>query len=180
MLGVPGLDPIGLVHALFASGALVLGLSVLLGRKGTRRHRRLGRLYLLAMVLLNATALMIYDLFGGFGPFHWGVFLSVAMLGAGFVPVFMRRPRESWTRLHATFMCWSYLGLVAAFLSEIAVRVPGLGFGPAVIAATGVTVIVGGMLIHTRVPPIAAAFAKTVRNDTLGEPMNDASRPQSG
>jgi hypothetical protein len=95
MFGVPGLDPLGLVHALFGLTALVLGLSVILGRKGTRLHRRLGRDYLLAMVLLNATALAIYDLYGRFGPFHWAALGSLATLGAGFVPVFLRRaPRQ--------------------------------------------------------------------------------------
>lgn len=165
MPDIPGLDPFGFVHTLLGLGALVLGLSVVLARKGTPGHRRLGRCYLLAMVLLNVTALMIYDLFGGFGPFHWAALLSAATLGAGFVPVFLRRPRASWTRLHATFMCWSYVGLVAAFLSEIAVRIPAIGFGPAVIAATGATVIGGGILIQTRVPSIVAALAKPAPHD---------------
>lgn len=176
MFGIPGLDPLGLVHALFGLTALVLGLCVVLGRKGTRPHRRIGRCYLLAMVLLNGTALAIYDLYGRFGPFHWAAVVSLATLGAGFVPVFLRRPRANWTILHATFMCWSYVGLVAAFLSEIAVRVPGIGFGPSVMAATAVTVVVGGILIHSRVPRIVAAVAKSGRHNMPLQPTSGASQ----
>jgi len=113
------------------------------------------------MLLLNATALMIYDLQGRFGPFHVASVISLATVGAGFVPVYLRRPRAAWMQLHATFMCWSYVGLLAAFISEVAVRVPGIGFGAAVIASTVVVVIAGAILIHTRVPRIVMALPKT-------------------
>lgn len=161
MFGIRGLDPFGLVHALLGVSALALGLAVLLRRKGTRVHRRIGQGYVLSMLLLNATALMIYDLFGRFGPFHAASVVSLATVGAGFVPVYLRRPRAGWMQLHATFMCWSYVGLLAAFISEVAVRVPGIGFGAAVIASTVVVVVAGAILIHTRVPRIVMAVGKT-------------------
>lgn len=127
-------------------------------RKGTRVHRRIGRGYVLSMLLLNITAMMIYDLYGRFGPFHVASVISLATVGAGYVPVYLRRPRAAWIQLHATFMCWSYVGLLAAFVSEVAVRVPGVGFGYAVVAATVVIVVGGAVLIHTRVPRILVAF----------------------
>ena len=160
MLGIRGLDPFGLVHSLLGVSALVLGLAVVLLRKGTRVHRRMGQGYVLSMVLLNATGLMIYDLYGRVGPFHVASAISLATVGAGFVPVYLHIPRAAWIRLHATFMCWSYVGLLAAFVSEIAVRVPGVGFGPAVIAATVLVVTGGAVLIHTQVPRISRAFVK--------------------
>jgi uncharacterized membrane protein len=159
MFGIRGLDAFGLVHALLGVAGLLLGLLVLLRRKGTGVHRRIGQGYVVSMLLLNATALMIYDLYGRLGPFHVASVISVATLGAGFVPVYFRRPQATWMQLHATFMCWSYVGLVAAFVSEIATRVPGVGFGVAVIAATVVIVAGGAFLIHTRVPRILVAFA---------------------
>jgi uncharacterized membrane protein len=158
MFGIRGLDPFGLVHALLGVAALILGLAVLLRRKGTPVHRIIGRAYVLSMLLLNTTALMIYDLYGRFGSFHVAAVISLATVGAGFVPVYLRRPRRAWMQLHATFMCWSYVGLLAAFVSEVAVRVPRVGFGSAVIAATMVVVAGGAVLIHTRVPRILAAL----------------------
>ena len=162
MFGIRGLDPFGLAHALLGVAALILGLALLLGRKGTPVHRRIGQAYVLSMLLLNITALMIYDLYGRFGPFHVASVISLATVGAGFVPVYLRRPRAAWIHLHANFMCWSYVGLLAAFVSEVAVRIPGGGFGFAVIAATAIVVAGGAVLIHTRVPRILAAFTTTV------------------
>ena len=161
MLGIQGLDTFGLVHSLFGVAALLLGLAVLLRGKGTRLHRRLGQGYVLSMLLLNVTALMIYDLFDGFGPFHVASLISLATVVAGFVPVYFHKPRAAWMQLHATFMCWSYVGLLAAFVSEIATRVPGVGFSTGVIVATAIVVLGGAILIHTRVPRIVAGFART-------------------
>jgi uncharacterized membrane protein len=158
MFGIRGLDPFGLVHASLGIAALILGLALLLLHKGTHVHRKIGQGYVLSMLLLNGTALMIYDLYGRFGPFHVASVISLATVGAGFVPVYLRRPRGSWLQRHATFMCWSYVGLLAAFVSEVAVRVPGVGFGFAVVAATAVVVAGGAVLIHTRVPQILVAF----------------------
>ena len=71
MFGIRGLDPFGLAHALLGVAALILGLALLLRRKGTPVHRRIGQAYVLSMLLLNITALMIYDLYGRSGRFTW-------------------------------------------------------------------------------------------------------------
>ena len=63
--------PMGFVHIVVALAALALGTAVIFSRKGTRKHRQLGRAYLVMMLALNGTALAIYELFGGFGLFHW-------------------------------------------------------------------------------------------------------------
>jgi uncharacterized membrane protein len=160
MLGIPGLDGLGLVHSLFGIAALLLGLLVLLCRKGTRYHRRIGQGYVLAMVLLNATALMIYDLYGRFGPFHVAALVSRATVVGGFIPAYLQRPRATWMRHHAAAMCWSYIGLLAAFVSEIATRVPGVRFGWGVVAATIGVVAVGAVLVRTRLPRILRAVAE--------------------
>ena len=154
MFGIQGLDVVGFVHTVFALAALLLGAAVLMLSKGTNTHRKLGLAYVLAMVSLNLTALWIFDLTGRFGPFHIAALISLATLVAGYTPARYRYPGE-WVELHGIFMGWSYVGLVAAFLAEIAVRVPGVGFSPGVIAATVISVIGGGLLIHMRVPALA-------------------------
>lgn len=126
MFGVPGLDPFGLIHAALGLLALVLGLAVVLQRKGTRLHRGTGYAYVSAMLLLNATALAIYDLYGRFGPFHGAALISLATVAAALVPAITRRPKGKWLNLHAEIMCWSYVGLVSAFLAEVSVRLPGI------------------------------------------------------
>jgi uncharacterized membrane protein len=162
MFGIRRPDGFGLIHSGFGLVALLAGLGVMTLRKGTRPHRRLGYVYAGSMLLLNSTALAIYDLFGRFGPFHFAALVSLATLSAGFVPVFLRRPRGAWIELHATFMSWSYVGLVAAFLAEVGVRVPGVGFGPAVVGGLVASMVIGAILIHTRVPRIVGRVSKSL------------------
>jgi uncharacterized membrane protein len=154
MLGIPGLDPFGLLHTAFGLIALLLGFWVVLQPKGTARHRRIGYAYVAAMLLLNASALAIYDLYGGFGPFHIAALVSLATIGTGLVPVITRRPRAGWLSLHAYFIAWSYVGLVSAFLSEIAVRIPGANIAVGAISATALGVAGGALLIHRSLPRV--------------------------
>ena len=50
---------LGLFLLLTAIAALLIGALVLFERKGTHRHRWLGRAYLVSMLALNFSALMI-------------------------------------------------------------------------------------------------------------------------
>lgn len=58
------MDLLGLTHTATATAALLLGPAVFFRRKGDRTHRRVGYAYVASMVILNVTALAIYDLFG--------------------------------------------------------------------------------------------------------------------
>jgi uncharacterized membrane protein len=160
MFGIRGLDAFGATHAAFGLVALVLGLGVILLRKGTAWHRRAGLLYAAAMLLLNVTALAIYDLFGGFGVFHVLALVSLVTLAAGVAPVWLRRPR-GWLEIHARCMSWSYAGLVAAFFSEVGARVPGVGFATGVIVPSVVVMLTGAVLIHRRVPRMVVRVPPT-------------------
>jgi hypothetical protein len=104
------------------------------------------------MVALNGTALLIYDLFGRFGPFHWLALASLATLLAGLVPAMRKRPRRSWLFYHAEYMSWSYVGLLAAAVSEVTTRWFHLPFGWTVVISSLVVFIGGGLVIRQRVP----------------------------
>jgi uncharacterized membrane protein len=175
LLARQGMTPLGWTHSATAAFALASGAAVLLATKGTRRHRQLGWVYVTSMVALNGTALLIYRLFGGFGPFHAFAILSLITVVAGAAAaVQARRFRgiralDSRTRAlerHYAWMTWSYVGLVAAALSEGATRLPlfrpqpgaGLGFGIGVGVATIVVVAVGAQLIRTRRDELLAPF----------------------
>ena len=153
---MPTLGQLHFVSALVALGA---GAFVLLDRKGTTRHRRVGWTYALAMLLLNATALLIYRLTASFGPFHVAALVSLATLLAGVVPMRRRCP-ANWLERHYFFMSYSYLGLLAAAVAETATRVPAIrafagGPTPAfwlVVALTSAMVfVVGGRIVRGRV-----------------------------
>lgn len=112
----------GAIHVAAAVAAMASGAATLLRRKGTRSHRFLGQLYLWSMVLLNGTAFMLRNLWGGWGPFHAAALLSLLTLLVGTIPVIRRKPADHWLERHAMWMAWSYAGLMAAAASEVATR----------------------------------------------------------
>ena len=144
---------LGITHTIFGLVALVSGLVVFLTRKGTGNHRTVGYVYVGSMLALNGGAFLIYRLYGRFGPFHVAAVISLATLAAGFVPLLLRRPAGRWLSYHYGFMSWSYVGLLAAAVAEVAVRVPGVrpsspaAFLGLVLGATILVMVGGGVLI---------------------------------
>jgi uncharacterized membrane protein len=143
---------LGLVHLLTALAAMFFGAAVIFNRKGTRKHRWMGRSYVAMMLALNVTALLNYELYGQFGPFHWMVLASLATIVAGWVPTWRKAP--GWIYRHAYFMAWSYIGLIAAAFAEVASRIPGWSFGPSVIISSVIVIVAGVWMMRNTVPHI--------------------------
>ncbi|MFZ1806499.1 MAG: DUF2306 domain-containing protein [Cyclobacteriaceae bacterium] len=148
----------GLVHVLTAIAAMVVGVWILIIRKGTRIHRLLGYFYFYLMLALNGTAFMLYGLFGTFGPFHVAAVASLITVLLGIVPAIRRKP--GWLFRHLTYMYYSIVGLYAAFVSETLTRIPQSPFFTTVIFASIATVIFG-ILIFKKMKPI---WLKELRN----------------
>ena len=134
-------------HIVSAISALIFGSCVLLARKGTRLHKQLGYAYFFNMLGLNITALFIYQLTGHFGPFHGAALASLLTLLAGFIPAYLHLPHGRWLEFHYEFMNWSYVGLIAAGVSEVSTRLPSTPFWPAVAASMLAVFWLGGMWI---------------------------------
>ncbi len=145
---------LGQVHLVLALTALVSGAGVVGMRKGTGVHRLVGFVYALSMFGVLGTALLIYNLTGGFGPFHVLALISLVTIVFGLVHVLLRRPKDGWIEFHAYWMSWSYVGLLAATASETLTRVPATPFWWAVLAASTVVVGVGAIVIYRNVPRI--------------------------
>jgi len=122
------------------------------------------------MVGVNATALCIYQLTGRFNLFHALALASLAMVGVGLAQV-VRRPRpRNWLWRHYQYMCWSFVGLLAATNNEAFVRIPFLAeltgrsiaalpmVTTAVLVAVCATIIVRRQnAMMTRYGPVASA-----------------------
>lgn len=164
-----GMSPIGTTHFVASVASVFLGAVVLLqGPKGGRRHRQVGWTYVVAMLTVNATAFMLYGLFGGFGPFHVAAIISLTGIIAGTVAARSARRarlaqqrfrRSNRVEVHFWWMTFSYVGLIAALASEAITRLPatraigggaGAIFGAAVGGATALVFAVGSYLIVTR------------------------------
>ena len=151
---------VSLLHMATAAIAIVAGLFVLLQVKGTRRHRRFGYVYVASMVTLNVSSFFIFRLTGEFSPFHVAAFLSLATVIAGFLPVYWRRPADGWLEVHFQFMAWSYIGLLAATASELAVRIPESPFWWAVIASSAVIIMAGALVLAHNRPKLLARYGR--------------------
>lgn len=57
----------GTFHLIVSIIAMISGMMVLCRPKGTKRHKQVGYIYVVAMLLVNLTAFMIYRLFWGGG-----------------------------------------------------------------------------------------------------------------
>jgi len=116
--------PVGQLHVGMALLALVLGPVMFLRRKGTLSHRVIGYVFVVAMLVVNITALTRYGLTGGFNFFHVAAILSLATLLPAIAFAWRARLTNS-RRAHIThgvLMSWTYFGLVMALVSETVTR----------------------------------------------------------
>ena len=113
----------GLIHLIVSIIALITGLVVLITTKGTKRHKQIGYIYAISMVILNITAFMIYKLFGKFGIFHWFALVSCLTLLLGIYPALVKN-FKNYLLVHFNYMYWSVVGLYCAFCAEILTRIP--------------------------------------------------------
>jgi len=114
----------GLIHFITSILALLLGTFILVLTKGTTKHKIIGRLYALTMLVVLITAFMTYRLFGTWGIFHWSAVISSLTLICGLIPILIKRPISNYKSLHYSFMYWSIMGVYGAFVSETLVRMP--------------------------------------------------------
>lgn len=147
-------DWLGLVHVLAAGTALGAGTAVAIARKGTVWHRRNGQVFALAMLVLNLSALGLYDLTGRVNLFHFFALASLFTVGMGVRAARLRFP--DWRRSHAYWMLWAYVGLLAATTSEVLTRLPiarssWTAFGITVGLASALTCLIGAVLIQRAV-----------------------------
>jgi uncharacterized membrane protein len=139
---------IGWLHIIFSLASLWFGTLILVKTKGTYSHKRIGYLYVVAMLGVNMTAFLIYHLFNRFGPFHIAAVISSLTLFSGMIPVLFRKHIKAWFNFHMSFMYYSVIGLYAAFASEVIVRIPGIRFWWSVLAATMVVMVVAMVLFR--------------------------------
>lgn len=130
------------------------------------------------MIGLIVSALSIYDLTENFGPFHVAAIVATITLFMGLASVLLRRPRKQWIEAHATWMSWSYIGLIPAFFSEslsrfVMPRVADVlgqnGLWSVFWASVGLTsvavCVVGAVLVAKRLPRAVASTPEAMRRE---------------
>ena len=153
---------IGGFHTFLAVLALISGGYVVFKTKGTSIHKKVGYIYVSSMVFMNITALFTHVLFQ-FGPFHLlAIFSLLTVLFGISVPLFFRH-KTNWLQWHYSGMSWSYVGLWAAFVAEVVVRLPleglGVSFWQLVIGASLLVTWLGGYCIKKHEISLAQSIA---------------------
>lgn len=138
---------LGWFHLITALLAMVAGAFVLAARKGTKRHKQVGYLYVISMLLVCGSAMGIYRLTGTFGIFHITAIVGFLTLAGGIIPMLMKNIERKYKAVHIWFMYYSVLGLYAAFASELIVRIPDKPFYTMVGIATGGIFLIGTIFI---------------------------------
>jgi uncharacterized membrane protein len=112
----------GTIHAVLATAGIAVGLIQLLRPKGGSIHRALGYAFVYAMLIADGTAMLVFQFTGRFNILHFGAIINLLCIIFAIVPV-LRSPRPSnWKYQHYYFMCWAYVGLLAAAATELVVR----------------------------------------------------------
>ena len=120
-------NDVGFIHLISGILSLLFGGLVILLKKGTAMHKRVGYIYVFNMVILIASSFGIYRLFGKFGLFHYLSLVSMFSLFAGMLPMFKKVKLPKDYETHFKRMYWSVAGLYAAFAAESFVRIPKFG-----------------------------------------------------
>ena len=138
---------IGWFHFITAVLAMLTGTIVLLNKKGTLFHKRIGYMYVISMLLLNVSSFFIVN-FGGFSLFHFFAIVSLVSIFGGMIPTIKKG--KNWFGYHFYFMSWSVVGLYCAFWAEIGTRFVGnmKEFWWMVAAATFITSFIGSRIIN--------------------------------
>ena len=80
-------DFIGWFHTLAAVISLITGTMILATAKGTSAHKKIGRVYGIAMLIVCASSFMIYRVHETFGLLHFFAVISTITLILGMEPM---------------------------------------------------------------------------------------------
>lgn len=146
----PVTDAIAVAHVSAAVTAIGLGAWVFAVPKGTRLHRTLGGIYACLVVLLDIAALSLHRE-SSFGSFHVLAILSLTTITVALgLMIFTAKPQ--WVVVtHAFMMAWSYAGLLAAGMGQLAVKLDA-NSEVVVWSAILATLLISGIVIQIRVP----------------------------
>ena len=119
-------DLIGWIHTIAALISLITGSIVLILNKGSLAHVIIGRIYVIAMLVVCSTSFMIYRVHGNFNVLHFFALISTVTLMFGMLSLYLKKPDSSYILWHLSWMYWSVIGLYCAFSAEIFTRIPSI------------------------------------------------------
>ena len=154
--GFADLTIAGTVHTVLSLAGIMTGAEQVLRKQRDQLHRRLGYVYVASMLVADVAVLTVYRFSGGFNAFHAGALVNMACIGMAMRPMLTKPRPPKWKLTHYMWICWSYVGLLAAASTELLIRTqPIADKGTTIIvtiAASISTALVGAALIRRHRP----------------------------
>lgn len=139
------------IHALAASGVVLLAPVQLIRRTKDRKHRWIGRSWVILMYFVCISGMFIYTVSGSFTVFHALAIFTFATTTIGVISIRLGKVRR-----HVSMMVGSWLGALAAGtfaaiipsrdIPQLAVAEPGLLWGAVAFVVIVATLWVGYVL----------------------------------
>ncbi len=148
-------------HTVTAVLALVAGFPIFFSKKGTRFHKRWGKIYVVSMLSLCISSFWLTGttpFTEGFDVFHILAIVSLVSVIGGVIPVLAWYRFPGWFEMHYFFMLYSYVGLVMALGSHFFEYLPGVPQGIRALLFWGLPYIVGTILIYRKRASFKAQF----------------------
>jgi uncharacterized membrane protein len=159
--GFVGLSVAGWIHTIFSCIGILVGAEQVLRTRRDRLHKWFGYVYVTCMVIGDLAILTVYRFNGHFNAFHVGALANLLCIAMALQPMLARPRPLQWKLKHYLWICWSYVGLWAAALTEFIIRpqpLPGRGATlVATIVATSIVCGMGAWLIRRHRPAPAPA-----------------------
>jgi hypothetical protein len=134
--GFVGLTIAGWIHTVFSTVGILVGAEQVIRTRRDRLHRWLGYVYVGCMVVGDIAILTVYRFNGRFNVFHVGAIVNLLCIGMALLPMLARPRPLQWKLKHYMWICWSYVGLLSAALTEFIIRTQPMGSRGATILAT--------------------------------------------
>jgi uncharacterized membrane protein len=147
----------GWIHTIFSCIGILVGAEQVLRTRRDKLHRWLGYVYVTCMVIGDVAILTVYRFNHHFNVFHVGAIVNLLCIGMALQPMLANPRPVQWKLKHYMWICWSYVGLLSAALTEFIIRTQPLpGRGATIIATILATSFVCGMgaWLITRYRPI--------------------------
>jgi uncharacterized membrane protein len=133
------------LHVFSALFATIVGAVVLMQTKGTKQHKMLGRSFAIAMLIVNVTAFAMYPKHG-FSIFQpLALWSTINVLAAVYYAV--KKTKENWLVYHYYFICYAYLGVLAAALARVP-QALGINATSSAFIAIGIVFLIGMMVLE--------------------------------
>jgi uncharacterized membrane protein len=137
----------GAIHTAAASVGIVTGATQVIRTTRGAFHRRLGYVYIGAMTIADLTVLGVYRFTGSFNFFHGLALFNLFSMAMALRPMLMKPRPFQWKINHYMWICWSYVGLLAAGVTEFLLRVPKVNWVTSTLVGSFGVMIVGGMIV---------------------------------